>query len=52
MYKATVTYPYGSGRRVRSTHFAHTKLFAKIKAWFAMRYCAHKDFFTIDVAKE
>ena len=52
MYKATVTYPYGGGRRVRSTHFARTKFWAKVKAWFALRYCDGKDFFAINIVKE
>ncbi len=51
MYKATIFYPYGGGRRVRSTHFAYTKLGAKLKAWWAVRY-GNKDFFTVDVTAD
>ena len=48
MYQATVTYPYGNGKRIRTTHVAFTKLGARIKAWWAIRY-GNSDFFEISV---
>ena len=51
MYKSIITYPYGGGQRVRSTHYAHTKLGAWIKALWAVRY-GNKDFFSVKVSAD
>ena len=51
MYKATIFYPYGTGRRIRTTHFSKIKFIAWLKAWWAVRY-GNKGFFEIEVNAE
>ena len=51
MYKATITYPYGGGRKIRTTHVSKFKCIAWLKALWSVRY-GNKDFFEIQVNAE